>query len=60
MHVVAVQFDVRWEDKAANFTRVRELLKDSAVPAGSLIVLPEMFSTGFSLNLDATRQGTPP
>jgi omega-amidase len=60
MHVVAVQFHVRWEDKAANFARVRELLKGSEVPSGSLIVLPEMFSTGFSLNTGFTRQGTPP
>lgn len=60
MHVVAVQFDVQWENKAANFARVRALLQAAAVPAGSLIVLPEMFSTGFSLNLEATRQATPP
>lgn len=60
MNLIAVQFDVRWEDKDSNFREVRRLLAAAPIPAGSLIVLPEMFSTGFSLNLAATRQGTPP
>ncbi len=54
--VCAVQFDIVWEDKPANFRKVRTLL-DAAPPApGSLVVLPEMFATGFSMNLPATRQ----
>lgn len=60
MHVVAVQLNVQWEDKPANFARVRTLLTEARVPAGSLIVLPEMFSSGFSLNTAVTRQGNPP
>jgi len=60
MNLVAVQFDVRWEDKEANFRQVRRLLEGASIPAGSLIVLPEMFSTGFSLNVALTRQGDPP
>ncbi|MEO7319558.1 MAG: carbon-nitrogen family hydrolase [Chthoniobacteraceae bacterium] len=56
MNVRAVQFDIAWEDKAANFARVRELLGDAPAAPGSLIVLPEMFATGFSMNLAVTRQ----
>jgi predicted amidohydrolase len=56
MNVFAVQLDIIWEDKRANFERLRRLLRGARPPADSLIVLPEMFSTGFSLNLDATRQ----
>ena len=55
-HVSAVQFDIAWEDKAANFSRVRALLADARPARGSLIVLPEMFATGFSMNLAITRQ----
>ena len=60
MNVYVVQFDVAWEDKTANFARVRQLLDAAAPASGSLIVLPEMFSTGFSLTVAATRQGEPP
>jgi predicted amidohydrolase len=57
MNIVGVQLDIAWEDKAANFARVRALLADRPPAPNSLIVLPEMFSTGFSMNLAVTRQG---
>ena len=56
MHIVAVQLDIVWENKARNHQRVRELLSKCDIPAGSLIVLPEMFDTGFSMNLEVTAQ----
>ena len=55
--VFAIQLDIVWEDKAANFSRVRSLLASSSPPPGSLVVLPEMFATGFSMDLSLTRQG---
>lgn len=51
MRVICVQSDIHWEDKAANFARVRRLLEAHRPAAGSLIVLPEMFATGFSMNV---------
>jgi len=54
--VHAVQLDIIWEDKAANRRRVRELVEKSAPTPDSLIILPEMFSTGFSLDVQMTRQ----
>ena len=53
MHVVACQWDLAWEDKPANFERVRMLLGQSPIAPGSVIVLPEMFATGFSMNVAA-------
>ena len=50
MSVVAVQLDIAWEDKAANFKTVRRLLAEAAPEKNSLVVLPEMFATGFSMN----------
>ena len=51
MNVFGVQYDIAWEDRAANVARVRERLAASAVPPGSLIVLPEMGLTGFSMQV---------
>ena len=57
MNLFAVQFDIAWEDKAANFRKVKSLLESTSPAPGSLLVLPEMFASGFSMNLSATRQG---
>ena len=51
MNIVGVQLDIAWEDKDQNFDRVQALLETSEIAAGSLIVLPEMFATGFSMNV---------
>ena len=56
MNLSALQFDLAWEDKPANFARVRALLQRTPPEPGSLVVLPEMFSTGFSMNLAVTKQ----
>jgi omega-amidase len=60
MRAVLVQLDIAWENKRTNFARVRELLTAEAPVPGSLLVLPEMFATGFSCDLNATRQSNPP
>lgn len=54
MRAHLVQFDIAWEDKDANFRRVRDLLHHASVTPGDLVVLPEMFDTGFSFHTDAT------
>lgn len=54
MNVVGVQMDIVWEDKAANHAKLAALLAaDPSPAAGSLIVLPEMWATGFSMNVAA-------
>ena len=50
MIVYGCQLNIVWEDKSANFERVRSLLCKRRIPPGSLIILPEMFATGFSMN----------
>jgi omega-amidase len=56
MQVVAVQLDMVWQDKPASQAKVRALLADQTIEENALIVLPEMFDTGFSMQLDATAQ----
>lgn len=50
MHVVGVQNDAVWEDREASCRRVDTLLGRGTVVPGSLIVLPEMFATGFTMD----------
>lgn len=51
MKIIAVQPDIVWENKAANHARVCALLDERRPERGSLVVLPEMFATGFSMNV---------
>ena len=54
MKVALVQYPIAWEDKEANFARVRELLSGTDFPEGKgLIVLPELFADGFTMNSEA-------
>jgi len=54
MRAHLVQLDIRWEDKGANFRRVEDLLDGAGVSSGDLVLLPELFDTGFSMNTEAT------
>jgi len=48
--------DIQWEDKPANFEKARRLLDRAAPERGSLVVFPEMFATGFSMNVDSVAE----
>jgi len=50
VNVLAVQYDIAWENKPANFEKVRQLLRAAHPEKGSLAALPEMFATGFSMD----------
>jgi omega-amidase len=52
VNVIALQLDIAWENKPANFVKVRRLLGEGAPAKDSLVVLPEMFATGFSMNTE--------
>ncbi len=49
MKISLVQYDIVWEDKEANFERIERIISGSKWET-DIIVLPEMFSTGFSMN----------
>ncbi len=51
MGLIGVQFDIAWEDKPANGNAVKRLLSEADVAPSSLIVLPEMFATGFTMDV---------
>jgi omega-amidase len=58
MKVHAVQLDCVWEDPEANREKVEGLLSQLKCGGGDLVVLPEMFLTGFSVNTAVTAQET--
>ena len=53
MNVIGLQLDIVWENKPANFDKVRQILTKAAPEKDSFVVLPEMFATGFSMNAEA-------
>lgn len=59
MKVYLLQFSPLWENKEHNFAQVRVWLKSHSIDRGSLLVLPETFSTGFSLNSACTLSNEP-
>ncbi|NOX99908.1 MAG: carbon-nitrogen family hydrolase [Verrucomicrobia bacterium] len=59
MNALLCQTNIVWEDQEANFSRILELIGSQETPQGSLVVLPEMFSTGFSMHVDKVAEGDP-
>lgn len=57
MQLVGCQFDIQWENRQANFDKVSQLLASKKISEGSLIVLPEMFASGFSMSVDRIYEG---
>jgi len=51
MKIACLQLDIVWENPEANHAKVHALVSAAKLPAGSLLVLPEMFATGFSMNV---------
>lgn len=48
LRITLAQFNTAWEDPSANINQLDLLLKDKSNPG--LIILPEMWSTGFTMN----------
>lgn len=46
--------DLVWQDRPANHAAARRWLETANLDAGDLVVLPEMFPVGFSMNVAAT------
>jgi omega-amidase len=53
MKIALIQMDVAWESKTVNYARAEKFFKKAAQEACDIIVFPEMFDTGFSMNISA-------
>ena len=47
MKIAAIQYDIHWADRTANFNHLAPLIAEAARNGARFVVLPEMFSTGF-------------
>jgi predicted amidohydrolase len=47
MKIAVIQYDIAWADRQANFNALRPIITEAVHNGARLIVLPEMFSTGF-------------
>ncbi len=52
MRIAALQHDIMWNDRAANFARLAPMIADAVGARAELILLTETFSTGFSVDTD--------
>jgi omega-amidase len=59
MNVFCCQLDIVWEDKRANFEKVENLLVEARPSPGSLVILPEMCFTGFSMDVSRISEFEP-
>jgi predicted amidohydrolase len=51
MKMSLVQLDIEWESKKANFEKALVFVEKAAHEKCDLVVFPEMFNTGFSMNV---------
>ena len=52
MRVSGLQTDIAWEDPEANFALLKGRVAAAAAAGADLVVLPEMYATGFSMAAD--------
>jgi predicted amidohydrolase len=52
MRIAAIQHDIVWEDPAANFLRLAPMIAGAAANGARLVVLTEMYATGFSMDTE--------
>ena len=53
MIVAGLQLDIAWEDPAENFHRAEALVREAVDRGAQVLVLPELFATGFSMRSEA-------
>jgi predicted amidohydrolase len=56
VRVALIQTDIHWEDASASHARAAEHLRAAAAAGARLVVLPEMFACGFTMNAVAVAE----
>ena len=56
MKTAVIQHDIVWSDAAATRSRLEPMVAEAAAGGARLIVLTEMFATGFSMDPDAVAE----
>jgi omega-amidase len=58
MEIICLQTDIIWHDPAANLAQISALLEEAQPAPGTLAVLPEMCTSGFSRDVAAATSGS--
>jgi predicted amidohydrolase len=56
MKIAALQMDLTWHDREANFKKAYAMASEAKVAGADLIILPETFATGFSMEPSFTAE----
>lgn len=56
MKIGVCQLDIQWENKDKNYLKVKKFVEDAALSKADLILFPEMTLTGFSMNIEKTKE----
>ncbi|MBV1908500.1 MAG: hypothetical protein KUG78_04215 [Kangiellaceae bacterium] len=56
MKIASVQLDIQWLDKVANLKKAKKYVEKAALEGCYLIVFPEMFATGYSMDINAVSE----
>ncbi len=59
MKIACLQIDTVWENKTENFSKVEKLTREAAAQECALVCLPELFSTGFTMNSERFAEEIP-
>ena len=51
MQLLGLQLDIAWENRERNHQRVLKMLEENPPHRDALVALPEMFASGFSMNV---------
>lgn len=57
MKIALLQINSTWEDETANLRKAALLIREAAHAGCDVAVLPEMFSTGFTMNIPVVSDG---
>ncbi len=53
LHFSLVQYDIHWEQPARNLLKLEQMFDDNGLENCDILFLPEMFTTGFTMNAQA-------
>ncbi len=55
LRIALCQYEIIWEDKERNQKKIESFIEQAKQQQGDMILLPEMSLTGFSMNVEKTR-----
>jgi len=56
LKVALCQMEIIWEDKIKNYEKANKYIKEAALESADIIFFPEMSFTGFSMNIEKTKE----